>query len=84
MDYKNSRFSAEISSFTPQLNTGKHNVNVVNTYETILVAFYNPFKVARDSKFGPYAGRGQFQYLIVNKKLMCQHAVTFSVQKCSR
>ena len=42
------------------------------------------FKVARDSKFGPYAGRGQFQYLIVNKKLMCKHAITFSVQKCSR
>ena len=50
----------------------------------MMFASKNDFKVARDSKFGPYAGRGQFQYLIVNKKLMCQHAVTFSVQKCSR
>ena len=51
---------------------------------TIYISFHSAFLVARDSKFGPYAGRGQFQYLIVNKKLMCQHAVTFSVQKCSR
>ena len=37
--YKNSRFSAKISLFTPKLNTGKHHVNHVNTYKTILVAF---------------------------------------------
>ena len=27
-----------------KLNTGKQNVNLVNTYKTILVAFYNPYK----------------------------------------
>ena len=42
------RFSAKISSFTPKLNTGKHNVNLVNTYKTILVAFYNPYKFQKN------------------------------------
>ena len=44
VDYKKSRFSAKISSFTQKLNTGKHNFSLVNTYRTILVAFYNPYK----------------------------------------
>ena len=39
VDYKTSRFSAKISSFTPKLNNGKYNVNHVNTYKTILVVF---------------------------------------------